>query len=66
MGRIIKLCQLIKPFLIQFYIAVLLQSMDQLLYRRSAELTVACDGRDQEEIAAHIARALPAGLFDPA
>ena len=35
MGLIIKLCQLIKPFLIQFYIAVLLQSMDQLLYRRS-------------------------------
>ena len=38
----------------------------QLLYRRYAELTVACDGRDQEEIAAHIARSLPPTLFDPA
>ena len=38
----------------------------QLLYRRYAELTVTCDGRDQEEIAAHIARSLPPTLFDPA
>ncbi|MDX9833799.1 MAG: shikimate kinase [Desulfobulbus sp.] len=35
----------------------------QVLYRRYAELTVACDGRDQEEIAADITRSLPARLF---
>lgn len=28
----------------------------QVLYRKYAELTVACDGMDQEEIAAHIAQ----------